>query len=86
MPLLQTFGHNVSTLMLKNNTNIINGVEAKCHKQIKNLQAEIDACFYEYFIPNCRAYLTSNINLNANLANGTLMREHASAFNSIDEP
>ena len=46
---------------------------------------EKQTCFYEYFVPNCPAYLTHNINLNANLANGTLVREHSLAFDSIDE-
>ena len=49
------------------------------------LYAEKQTCFYEYFVPNCPAYLTHNINLNANLANGTLVREHSLAFDSIDE-
>ena len=47
--------------------------------------AEKQTCFYEYFVPNGPAYLTHNINLNANLANGTLVREHSLAFDSIDE-
>ena len=49
------------------------------------LYAEKQTCFYEYFVPNGPAYLTHNINLNANLANGTLVREHSLAFDSIDE-
>ena len=36
-------------------------------------------------IPNCPEYLTHKINLNANLANGSLVREHSLEFNSIDE-
>ncbi len=42
-------------------------------------------CFCEYFVPNCPAYLTHNINLNAHLANGTLVREHSLAFDSSNE-
>ena len=49
------------------------------------LYAENQSYFYEYFVPNCPAYLTHNINLNANLANGTLVREHSLAFDYIDE-
>ena len=49
------------------------------------LYAEKQTCFYEYFVPNGPAYLTHNINLNANLANGTLVREHSLGFDSIDE-
>ena len=35
--------------------------------------------------PKFHSILTHNINLNANLANGTLVREHSLAFDSIDE-
>ncbi len=49
------------------------------------LYAEKQTCFYEYFVPNGPAYLTHNINLNANLANGALVREHSLAFDFIDE-
>ena len=49
------------------------------------LYAVKQTCFYEYFVPNDPAYFTHNINLNANLANGTLVREHSLAFDSIDE-
>ena len=49
------------------------------------MHAEKQACFYEYFVPDCPAYLTHNINLNTNLANGTLLTENSSAFNSLDE-
>ena len=41
--------------------------------------------FYKYFVPTCLAYLTHNININSNLANRTLVREHSLAFDSIDE-
>ena len=51
----------------------------------KILHGEKQTCFYEYFVPNCPAYLTRNINLNANLANGTIERDHSLAFDSIDE-
>ncbi len=49
------------------------------------LYAENQTCFYEYFVPNCPAYLTHNINLNAHLANGTLVKEYSLAFDSVDE-
>jgi len=49
------------------------------------MHVEKQACFYEYFVHNCPAYLTHNINLNANLANGTLVREHSFAFNFFNE-
>ena len=49
------------------------------------MHVEKQACFYEYFVPNCPAYLVHNINLNASLANGTLVREHSLAFNSLNE-
>lgn len=39
--------------------------------------AEKQACFYKYFVPNCQAYITYNININTNLANGTLIRQHS---------
>ena len=38
------------------------------------MHIEKQTCFYEYFVPDCREYLTYNINLNANLANETLVR------------
>lgn len=41
------------------------------------LCAEKQSCFYEYFVLNCPAYFTHDINLNANLTNGTLEREHS---------
>ena len=47
------------------------------------MHVEKQACFNEYFVPNCPAYLTHNINLNANLANGTLIREHCLALNFL---
>ena len=41
--------------------------------------------FWEYYIQNCPAYLAHNINLNASLANGTSVREHSLAFDSVKE-
>ena len=55
------------------------------HTDEEIMCAEKQSCFYEYFVPNCPAYLTHNVNLNANLANGTLVREHSLAFNSLNE-
>ena len=49
------------------------------------MRAEKQTREYEYLVPNILAYLTHNINLIANLANGTLIREHSLAFNDIDE-
>jgi hypothetical protein len=48
-------------------------------------EAEKQCCFYELFIPMCPAYLTYNINLSNDLANGTLVREHFLAFDTIEE-
>jgi hypothetical protein len=48
-------------------------------------EAEKQNCFYEFFVPMCPAYLTYNINLSNDLANGTLVREHSLAFDTIDE-
>lgn len=36
---------------------------------------QINTWFYEYFAPKCPAYLTHNVNLNANLANETLQEK-----------
>ncbi len=55
------------------------------NKDEKTLYAEKQTCFNENLVPNCPAYLTHNINLNANLANGALVREHSLAFDFIDE-
>jgi hypothetical protein len=49
------------------------------------MHVEKQACFYENLGPNCTAYLTHNINLNTNPANGTLVREQSLAFNSFNE-
>jgi hypothetical protein len=35
----------------------------------ETVHAAKEACFYEYFVSDCLAYLTHNINLSANLAN-----------------
>jgi hypothetical protein len=48
-------------------------------------EAEKQSCFYELFVPMCPAYLTYNINLSNDLANGTLVREHSLAFDTIEE-
>ena len=48
-------------------------------------EAEKQSCFYETFVPMCPAYLTNNLNLSNDLANGTLVREHSLAFDSSDE-
>ena len=54
------------------------------HKETSTL-CKKTKCFYEYFVPNCLAYLTQKINLNSHLANGALVREHSLAFDCIDE-
>jgi hypothetical protein len=41
--------------------------------------------FYELFIPMCPAYLTHNINLSNDLANGTKISEHLLAFETEEE-
>jgi hypothetical protein len=48
-------------------------------------EAEKQACFYEYFVPHCPAYLTYNLNLLNELANGTLVSEHSLAFDNSKE-
>lgn len=48
-------------------------------------EAEKQACFYEYFVPHGPAYLTNNLNLLNELANGTLVREHSLAFDNSDD-
>jgi len=49
------------------------------------LEAKKQTCFYKYCVPMCPVYLTHNINIDANLANGTPIKEHSLAFNSIEE-
>ena len=56
---------------------------AKHNEQI--FYEEKQTRFYKYFVPNCLAYLTHYMNLNAHLANGTLVREHSLAFDCNDE-
>ena len=47
------------------------------------LNAEQQSCFYEQFTPMAPAYLTNNLNVHNDLANGTLVRLHSLAF---DDP
>eukprot|EP00956_Cyclotella_meneghiniana_P013072 scaffold18715_cov36-Cyclotella_meneghiniana.AAC.1 len=47
--------------------------------------AEGQNCFYEYFVPNAPAYLSYNVNLTNDLANGTLVREHSLAFETSEQ-
>ena len=51
------------------------------------LYAEKQTCFYDYFVPNYLPYLTltHKINLDAHLANGTLVRDHSVIFDCNDE-
>ena len=48
-------------------------------------EAEEQTCFYEYFVPRCPAYITHNINLDADLVNGTSAEEHSLGFDSAEE-
>jgi len=48
-------------------------------------EAKKETYFYEYFVPMCPAYLTHNINPDANLADGTSIKENSLAFDSIKE-
>ena len=48
-------------------------------------EAEQQNCFYKLFVPMCPSYLVHNINLHAHLANGTSIREHSLAFDSVQE-
>ena len=47
--------------------------------------AEQQNCFYEYFVPRAPAYLSYNMNLLNELANGTLGSEHSLAFETPEE-
>jgi hypothetical protein len=48
-------------------------------------EAGKQACFYEYFVPHCPAYLTHNLILLNELVNGTLVSEHSLAFDNSKE-
>jgi hypothetical protein len=48
-------------------------------------EAEKQACFYQYFVPHCPAYLTYNLNLLNELANQTLVCKHSLAFDNSEE-
>jgi hypothetical protein len=48
-------------------------------------EAEKQAYFYEYFVPQSQDYLTYNLNLLNELENGTLVREHSLAFDNSDD-
>ena len=60
-------------------------MERKPHTDAALQEAEKQNCFYELFVPMSPAYLTYNINLLNDLANGTLIRQHSLAFDDPEE-
>jgi hypothetical protein len=48
-------------------------------------EAQKQNCFYEMFVPMAPAYLTYNINLHNDLANGSMIRLHSLAFDEVRE-
>jgi len=59
------------------------GIQGSTDEEMR--EAEQQNCFWEYYVQNCPAYLTHNVNLNAGLANGTSVKEHSLAFDSVEE-
>jgi len=48
-------------------------------------EAQKEVCFWEYFVPKAPAYLTYNLNVSQNLANGTEVVEDSLSFTSKED-
>jgi len=48
-------------------------------------EAQDEPCFWEYFVPRAPAFLTTNINVNNDLANGTEVRMDSLSFQSPED-
>jgi hypothetical protein len=55
----------------------------RCDEALR--EAEQQSCFYELFVPAGPGYISHNINLCNDLANGTEIREHSPAFDDAEE-